>query len=112
MTKFASETDLFTGIKETVVVDDGKIQVHQTQDLQPYLDANQAEMQVSGDGFKGETFYKVASIPALVIELWAQELKDQGADNAWPLAKCNEKWFTAKLNSSEFLKLRTKTGRV
>ena len=77
------------------------------QDVAPDLDRNAEERNQKGGGENWKRdFHKVASIPLVVIEQWTKELGDN------PLAKHNRKWFIAKLNSNEFLKLRTKEGRI
>lgn len=105
--------DPYTGITETFYQDPmtGIIKVNKSQQTQALTDINQRQRIDAGTGWK-ETFHKVASIPLIVIEIWREELKAQGNSDPNPLAKCNEKWFIAKLNSSDFLKLRTKEGVI
>lgn len=78
--------------------------VQTVQDVEPYLRKN-AQERSNGDGWKGD-LHKVASIPMVVIEKWQNELGDN------PLAKRNRKWLIAKLNNNDYLKLRTKEGRI
>ena len=105
------EVDPFTGITETFIKDGDTIKVNQHQDLQPFIDANQSQRNNCGRGWK-EEFHKVASIPPLIIEMWNNELKSLGHKNSNCLSKEHSKWFIAKLNSSDFLKLRTKEGQI
>ena len=84
---------------------DDQTVIKTVQDVGPYLRKNAQERAHSSEGYKGD-FHKVASIPLVVIEQWTKELGDD------PLAKHNRKWFVAKLNNSDFLKLRTKEGRI
>ena len=105
--------DPYTGITETFHKDQmtGVIKINQSQDVQQLTDNNQREKIQSGSGWAGD-WHKVASIPLIVIDIWREELKAMGGRDANPLAKSNEKWFIAKLNSSDFLKLRTKEGMI
>ena len=83
---------------------DDQTTIQSIQDVSGYLRQNSEERAGNKD-WKGD-FHKVASIPMIVIEQWTNELGDN------PLAKHNRKWLIAKLNSNDFLKLRTKEGRV
>jgi len=105
--------DPHTGITETFYQDPmtGIIKVNQSQPVQLLTDNNKAERISAGSGWK-ESFHKVASIPLVVIDIWREELKLMGDRDPNPLAKSNEKWFIAKLNSNDFLKLRTKEGVI
>jgi hypothetical protein len=105
--------DPHTGITETYQKDEmsGKISIHKTQDITGLTNINTEERNNASSGWK-EEFHKVASIPLTIIEMWREELKRAGYPDPNPLAKCNEKWFIAKINSSDFLKLRTKTGVI
>jgi hypothetical protein len=97
--------DDFTGVMSVMEKDGDKLHVNQVQDVEPLLDANQREIASATTNFKGD-LHKVASIPLIIIEQWYKELGDN------PLDKRNRKWLIAKLNSNEFIKLRTKHGRV
>ena len=79
------------------------IQVH--QDVAPYLRANAEARANASSGWKGD-LHKVASIPTNIWNIWWKEF---GSD---PGASHNKARLAAKLNSNEFLKLRTKTGRM
>ena len=105
--------DPYTGITETFHQDPmtGVIKINQSQETQSLTDNNKADRIHSGSGWK-EDFHKVASIPLVVIDIWREELKAMGGRDSNPLAKCNEKWFIAKLNSSDFQALRTKEGVI
>ena len=105
--------DPYTGITETFYQDPmtGIIKVNKSQDTQKVTDNNKIDRTGSRTGWK-EDFHKVASIPLVVIDIWREELKLMGDRDPNPLAKSNEKWFIAKLNSNDFLKLRTKEGVI
>jgi len=84
---------------------DGTFSIRRVQDVEPVLDDNQRESLSAPSGWKGD-LHKVASIPLIIVEQWWKEL---GSD---PFNKANRQWLIAKLNSSEFGKLRTKEGRI
>lgn len=109
MTKFV-DYDPYTGITETFEKDGDKIHIKQSMDLQPFIDSNHQGRR-DNKGWQGE-WHKVASIPPLVIEMWNQELKEHGHTDCNCLSKENKVWFMAKLNNSDFIKLRTKEGKV
>ena len=89
----------------------GKIQVHQTQDVDPFLEFNRKARESALGGFKGD-MHKMASIPPIVIVMWTEELKASGADCVNPLDVQNRKFLLGKLNSPEWNKLRTKQGVI
>lgn len=112
MTKIV-DYDPHTGMTETYKRDQmtGEIKLNRSQDVDGLFRSNMAQRNAAGTGWK-EEFHKVASIPLVVIEMWTNELKAAGYSNPNPLAKENEKWLIAKINSSDFFKLRTKGGRI
>ena len=112
MSRFV-DYDEVTGITETFHKDEvtGQIKVNKSQHTQLLTDNNARERLQSGSGWK-EEFHKVASIPLIVIDMWREELKADGRRDPNPLAKSNEAWFIAKLNSNDFFKLRTKEGMI
>ena len=87
---------------------DDKFHIEIVQDVQHYLKSNKMERDLNErkGKFSGGMLHKVASIPEVVLADWHKEL---GAN---PLAKENRNWLIAKLNSSEFAKLRTREGRI
>lgn len=107
------DIDLQTGIIETFSKDamTGKISIHKAQDVNPFFQANQRDMQNSSRNWKGN-WHKVASIPPIIIEMWREELKAKGAPDCNPLAAVNKSFLIAKINSGDYSKLRTKEGRV
>lgn len=84
---------------------DGQITIKSTQDVDPFLKDNAEVRSTQESGWKGD-FHEVASIPTIVWEMWWKELGSN------PGAKANRPWLIAKLNNNEFLKLRTKEGRM
>lgn len=107
------DIDAQTGIIETFVKDkiDGKITIHQMQDVEPFIDANKRDMQANGKGFKGD-LVKVASIPPICVVILTNLLKAKGCDDTNPISANNRPWLLKILNSPEWRLLRTKTGRL
>ena len=107
------DADRHTGILETYEKDinTGQVRVKKTQDVEGIFKLNQREKNDNSNGWRGE-FHKVASIPLVIVDQWREELKAQGASNPDPLAKENKMFLIAKLNNSDFSKLRTKEGRL
>lgn len=104
--------DSFTGIKESYYKDPmtGRVTISKSQDVEKVLNHNKRKQDVN-TSWKGD-FHHVASIPVIVVEQWRNELKAKGVSNCDPLAKENQKFLIAKINSNEFSYLRTKSGRV
>ena len=76
-----------------------------TQDVDPYMKANAAERANDSGDWKGD-FHKVASIPEVVFMNMCREagcnlLKPENRDK-----------LVAMLNNKDYLKLRTKEGRI
>lgn len=82
---------------------DDKFHVEIVQDVSQYLKANKEDRDHSGTKFSNKSaFHKVASIPEVVVAQWWKELGSN------PLSVENRKWLIAKLNSSDYPKLKTK----
>lgn len=75
------------------------------QDVSGCLKRNEDKRSLADTTWKGD-LHEVAAIPRVVLEQWWRELGSN------PLAKENRKWFIARLNNSEWSKLRTKEGRI
>lgn len=85
---------------------DGSIHVESWQDTDAILDLNKA-MHAHNDGYNPDrTMRRVASIPTILIHKWQVE---EGWDALDP---ANADKLKAKLNSNEFLYLRTAPGRL
>ncbi|MBP2311887.1 hypothetical protein [Azospirillum soli] len=85
---------------------DGLLIFERSQDCTPILDRNKA-LQNDGDGYSpSRELRRVASIPNVLIEKW---LNEEGINlfdpDHWPAIQ-------RKLNSSEYLYLRTAPGQV
>lgn len=105
------DLDFQTGILESYSVVDGKVKVHKTQDVDPFLSANKQARDMQSGGFKGD-MHKMASIPPIVLEMWTQEMRDKGYSNCNPLARENQAYLKSKLNSPDWNFLRTKQGVI
>ena len=105
------DLDVQTGILESYSVVDGKVKVHKTQDVDPFLTANKREISNQTSGFKGD-MHKMASIPPIVLEMWTQDMRDKGYSNCNPLSVENRKYLLSKLNSPDWNFLRTKQGVI
>lgn len=85
---------------------DGSIHVESWQDTDAILDLNKA-MYTHNDGYSPDrTMRRVASVPQILIQKWMVE---EGWDALDP---ANADKLKAKLNSSEYLYLRTAEGRL
>lgn len=85
---------------------DGSIHIESHQDAQPFLEFNKAQY-VHNDGYNPDrTMRRAASIPNILIHKWREEEGWNAMDPA------NEDKLKAKLNSSEYLYLRTAPGRL
>lgn len=85
---------------------DGSVHVESWQDPEPFLDINKA-MFTHNDGWNADkTQRRVATIPNILIQKW---LEEEGLDIHNP---AHENRLKAKLNSSEYLYLRTAPGRI
>lgn len=112
MTKIV-DYDPASGITETFVKDptSNKIEVNQSQNVSELFRQNRQQSNAASDTWQGD-FHKVASVPLVIVEQWANEMKAAGYANPNPLAKEHEKWLIGKLNSPDFQRLRTKMGNI
>jgi len=107
------DVDNHSGIIETFQQHEGKNVIRKHQNTDAIFHANNAELNThaSGNNWKGD-MHKVASIPLIVVDMWREELKAKGLHNCDPLHGDNRTFLIAKINSSEWSKLRTKQGRI
>jgi len=91
--------------------DDGTLTVKNSQDVEPILKKNK-RMYNDGDGYSASKDLKrVASIPTLILTLWAKEYN--GSNNWFGLpADERKKILKRKLNSNEFRYFRTASGNL
>lgn len=86
----------------------GKTTISYEQDVSLLLDQNKQQYNDGTDGYatKEREWKHVANIPAVILLKW---LSEEGIDyrnkNHWPAVR-------RKLNSSEYLYLRTSPGRI
>jgi hypothetical protein len=86
--------------------EDGTYTILSRQDVEPILDRNKA-LTTHNDGYnEARDLRRVASIPLILIHKW---LKEEGWNALDP--KHGDR-LKKKLNSSEYLYLRTAPGRV
>ena len=91
---------------------DGKLTINNQQNVNPLLKRNK-ELYNQDDGFlsKEREMKRVASIPPLVLQVWAHEYN--GSRNWFALPKeIQRKIMRTKLNSSEFRYFRTAEGSL
>jgi len=113
MTERFLDIDNHTGVIETFQQYGGKNIIRKRQDTDAIFSANTQEINshASGNNWQGD-MHKVASIPLIVVDMWREELKAKGLSNCNPLHNDNKTFLIAKINSSEWSKLRTKQGRI
>ena len=91
---------------------DGKLTINNQQNVNPLLKRNK-ELYNQDDGYlsKEREMKRVASIPPLVLQVWAHEYN--GSRNWFALPKeIQRKIMRTKLNSSEFRYFRTAEGNL
>jgi len=100
------------GIMQRMIHDEAEdlLVVQSIADVEPFLEQNKADMREAETGSRGYTpsrdLQRVASIPNIIIEKWLREdginvFDDNDADKV-----------LAKLDSPEYLFLRTAPGRL
>lgn len=93
--------DLSSDVSTAIKARNGQVVVHRVQDVEPYLDANKAELR---DFKPSKNRRKVAEIPNIIVEQWLKEginIFDRNHAQA----------VQRKLNSNEFAYLRTSPGK-
>ena len=90
---------------------DGKLTIKNSVDVNPILDKNK-RMYNEGYGYSASKDLKrVASIPTLVLAVWAKEYN--GTNNWFAIPKVERsKILKLKLNSSEYRYFRTASGNL
>ena len=91
---------------------DGKLTINNQQNVNPLLKRNK-ELYNHYDGYlsKEREMKRVASVPPLVLQIWAHEYN--GSRNWFALPKdIQRKIMRTKLNSSEFRYFRTASGNL
>jgi len=90
---------------------DGKITIQNSQDVSPILEKNK-KLYNHNDGYsKTKELKRVASIPTLVLTIWAKEYN--GSNNWFGIPKSERsKILKQKLNSNEYRYFRTASGNL
>jgi len=90
---------------------DGKLTIKNSQDVDPILQKNKRLYNLNDGYSKSKDLKRVASIPSLVLQLWAKEYN--GTNNWFAIPHIERKRILKlKLNSSEFRYFRTASGRI
>ena len=101
------------GIKTKYIQEsDGKLTINNSQDVNPLLKRNK-ELCNHDSGWlsSAKEMKRVASVPPLVLQIWAKEYN--GSNNWFALPKeIQRKIMRMKLNSNEFRYFRTAEGSL
>ena len=90
---------------------DGKLTIKNSQDVDPILQKNKRLYNLNDGYSKSKALKRVASIPSLVLQLWAKEYN--GTNNWFAIPHIERKRILKlKLNSNEFRYFRTASGRI
>ena len=104
--------DWYNGVKTKYIQEsDGKLTIKSTQDVNPILQKNK-RLYTMNDGYsKSKDLKRVASIPSLVLQIWAKEYN--GTNNWFAIPEAERKRILKlKLNSNEYRYFRTASGRL
>ena len=91
--------------------EDGKITIKNSQNTDAILKKNKQLYNQGDDGYNvGKDMKRVASVPTLVLALWAKEYN--GSNNWFALPnEVRKKILKEKLNSSDYRYFRTASGK-
>ena len=90
---------------------DGKLTIKNSQDVDPILQKNKRLYNLNDGYSKSKDLKRVASIPSLVLQLWAKEYN--GTNNWFAIPHIERKRILKlKLNSNEFRYFRTASCRI
>ena len=90
---------------------DGKLTIKNSQDVDPILQKNKRLYNLNDGYSKSKDLKRVASIPSLVLQLWAKEYN--GTNNWFAIPHIERKRILKlKLNSNEYRYFRTASGRL
>lgn len=113
MGKQLFDVDQFTNTTEFIGKNDkGQTVIQKHQNTDAIVNANRQELNANVDSNWRGDMHKVASIPLIIVDMWREELKARGHHNCDPLHTENRAFLIAKINSSEWSALRTKSGRI
>ena len=99
--------------KETFLLDEKEKQivVKEEVNIDPHIKNNKRLYNLNDGYSKSRDLKRVASIPTLALQVWANEYN--GTNNWFALPKeTQKKIMKKKLNSSEFIYFRTAEGRL
>lgn len=65
--------DAFTGIKERMIEQDGKLIINRSQDVEALIAKNKAEAEIMPSMYGEAAWRKVGSIPLTLAEAWSKE---------------------------------------
>ena len=106
--------DYDNGIKTKYIQEsDGKLTINNEQNVNSLLDRNKKLYNNTDQGWvsKAKEMKRVASVPPLVLQIWAKEYN--GSNNWFALPKdIQRKIMKTKLNSNEFRYFRTAEGNL
>lgn len=83
----------------------GALIIRTSQDVEPILNANKERANFHDGYSPSRELRKVASIPNIIVHKWLRDGCNIYDDNDWPEVK-------RRLNSSDWLHLRTSGGRI
>jgi hypothetical protein len=90
---------------------DGKMTIKTSQDVEPILKKNKALYNLNSGYSAGKELKRVASIPNIVLTIWAKEYN--GSNNWYAIPQIErKKILKTKLNSSDFRYFRTAEGKI
>ena len=90
---------------------DGKTVTKEEVHINPHIQHNKRLYNLNDGYTPSKDIKRVASIPTMVLELWAKEYN--GTNNWWRIPKSERtKILKLKLNSNEYRYFRTASGRM
>lgn len=110
------DIDPLTGAVETMAYDHNTkgLTITRTENVDAILDANTVSFNDSGQGWRGadDDFWHVARVPLTMLFAWMREFNEPRSPELRikdPFCPHEDwdKWMWAKLNSSDFRKLKT-----
>ena len=94
------------GLKQTTIIGDDT-----EKNIDPHLKHNKELLNLNDGYTKDKSFKRVASIPVLALQIWAEQ--ETGQNNWFSLPKeIQKKILRKKLNSNEYKYFRTAEGRI
>jgi len=94
-----------------LVEPDGKVTIKKSQDVNPILQKNKRLYNLNDGYTPSKDIKRVASIPTMVLELWAKEYNSTNNFKRIPKSEIT-KILKSRLNSNEYRYFRTASGRM